>query len=106
MEILRKSLPSGPGPSRTSRPGFEIARGQIILSLMAGKFAALWSLDPKFSALKDLNPFKTMYKIQEASSILKVGFARFKWPYLHRAYLATVPFILILAVYTFSKIPF
>ena len=66
---------------------------------MAGKFAALWSLDPKFSALKDLNPFKTMYEIQKASSILKVGFARFKWPYLHRAYLVTVPFILILAVY-------
>ena len=65
---------------------------------MAGKFAALWSLDPKFSALKDLNPFKTVYKIQEASSILKVGFALSKWPHLHRAYVVTVPFILILAV--------
>ena len=45
-------------------------------SLMACNFAALWPTDPKFSALKDLNPFKTVYKIQEASSILKVGFAQ------------------------------
>ena len=67
-------------------------------SLMAGNFAALWPTDPTFSGLKDLNPFKAFYKIQEASSILKVGFAPLKWPYLHRAYVVTVPFILILAV--------
>ena len=44
-------------------------------SLMAGNFAALLSTELKFSELKDLNPFKTLPKAQEASSILKVGFA-------------------------------
>ena len=59
-------------------------------SLMASNFAALWSSDPKFSALKDLNLFKTVYKFQGASGILKVGFVRLKWPHLHRAYLVTI----------------
>ena len=35
--------------------------------------------------------------------ILKIGFALSKWPYLHRAYLVTVWFHLILAVYTVLK---
>ena len=39
-------------------------------SLMASIFAAL-PTDPKFSPLKDLNPFKTMSKLQEPKSILK-----------------------------------
>ena len=69
-------------------------------SLMAGNFAALWPTDPKFSALKDLNPFKTVSKVQEASSILRVVFALSKWPHLHRAYLVTVRFHLILAVHS------
>ena len=30
---LKKSLPTGPGPSQTSQPGFEIARGQIIFKV-------------------------------------------------------------------------
>ena len=38
-------------------------------TLMAGNFAALWPADSKFSALKDLNPFKIVLKVQEASSI-------------------------------------
>ena len=42
---------------------------------MACKFAALWLIDSKFTALKDLNPFKTVSKVQEASSILRVSFA-------------------------------
>ena len=67
-------------------------------SLMAGNFAALWPTDPKFSALKDLNPFKTVSKVQEASSILRVVFALSKWPHLLRVYLVTVRFHLILAV--------
>ena len=33
LEVTRKSLPTGPGPSRTSRPGFELYRGQIILKV-------------------------------------------------------------------------
>ena len=44
-------------------------------SLMARNFAAILPIDPKFSALKDLNPFKTLPKAQEASSILTVGLA-------------------------------
>ena len=33
LEVTRKSLPSGPGPSRISRPGFDVYRGQIILKV-------------------------------------------------------------------------
>ena len=33
LEVTRKSLLTGPGPSRTSRPGFELYRGQIILKV-------------------------------------------------------------------------
>ena len=53
---------------------------------MGGNFAALWPTDPKFLALKDLNLFKTVSKVQKTSSILRVGFALSKWPHLHRAY--------------------
>ena len=59
-------------------------------NLTASNFAALWPTDPKFSALKDLNPFKNESKAQEASSILKVGFALSKWPHFHRVYLVAV----------------
>ena len=57
---------------------------------MAGNFAALWPTDPKFSALKDLKPFKTVPRVQEAGCILRVGFTCSKWPHLHRAYVVTV----------------
>ena len=53
-------------------------------SLMAG--AALCPTDSKFSALKILNPFKTVSKVQEARRILRVAFALSKGPHLHRAY--------------------
>ena len=53
------------------RPRFD--PGQVhSQSLMASNFAALSPTDPKFSALKDLNPFSTLSKGQEAGSILKV----------------------------------
>ena len=52
-------------------------------SLMAGNFAALWSIGPKFSAFKDLMFFSTVSKAQEASSILKVGFALSNWPHFY-----------------------
>ena len=55
-------------------------------TLTASNFAALWPTTPKFSALKNLNPFSTVFKVQEAGSILKVGFALSKWPHVHRAY--------------------
>ena len=60
-------------------------------SLMAGNFAVLWPTDSKISAVKDLILFSTVSNVQEASIILKVGFAFSKWPHLHRAYLVTVP---------------
>ena len=49
--------------------------------------------------MKDLNLFKTVLKVQEARSIFRVGFTHLNTPHLNRAYLVTVPFILILAVY-------
>ena len=71
-------------------------------ALTTGNFEAIWSEDLTFLAMKDLNCLKKYAKYQEASSILKVGFALSKWPHLHRAYVVTVPFILILAVYNLS----
>ena len=68
----------GPGPA-----------GRLFLrppTLTAGNFAALWPTDPKFLALKNLNPFETVSKVQKTSSISRVGFALSKWPHLHRAY--------------------
>ena len=53
-------------------------------TLTAGNFKALWSKDPKFLALIVRNLLKKHTKNQEASSILKVGFALSKWPHLHR----------------------
>ena len=81
----------GPGPA-----------GRLFLrppTLTAGNFAALWPTDPKFLALKDLNPFKTVSKVQKTSSILRVGFALSKWPHLHRAYVVTVCNQIWIAVY-------
>ena len=49
---------------------------------MASNFAALWPTDPKFLAVKDLNPFSTVYKVQEDSRILRMGFDLSKWPHL------------------------
>ena len=54
-------------------------------SLTASNFEALWPIDFKFSAFKDLFPFSIVSKVQEAGSILKVVFALSKWPQLHRA---------------------
>ena len=54
---LKKSLPPDPGHTRTSRV---YAGSNHSQSLMAGNFAALKSVDPKFSAMKDLNLFKTV----------------------------------------------
>ena len=59
---------------------------------MAGNFAALWPTDPNFLALEDLNPFKKLWKVQQPSGILKVGFALSKWPHLHSAYVVSVLF--------------
>ena len=56
---------------------FDSDRARIILtqSLKDGNFAALQPADPKFLAKKDLNLLKRYVKNQEASSILRVGFA-------------------------------
>ena len=88
---------------------FEQGRGRMVdfflrpPTLTDSNFAALWPKDPIFTALKVLNVWKKYLKSQEASSILRVGFALSKWPHLHRAYVVTVPFILILAVYVFMQ---
>ena len=44
-------------------------------NLMAGNFAAFQPTDLKFSALKDLHFYKTVSKLQEASSILRASFS-------------------------------
>ena len=59
-------------------------------TLTASNFATLWATDPKFLALKDLNPFSKCGKIQAADNILRVGFVWSKWPHFHRVYLVTV----------------
>ena len=81
---------------RTSRGGPGSNHSQI---LMAGNFAALWPRDAKFSALKDLNLFKILWKVQEASSILRVGFALSNWPHFNSIYLLRVSSLTGIAVY-------
>ena len=49
--------------------------------------------------MEDLYLFQTMSKVQEVSSIKRVDFALLKGPHLHRAYLVTVLFDMILSVY-------
>ena len=88
MEVARKSLPPGPGPTWTTQPGFKLSNHSQ--SLMANNFVAFCPKESKFFALKILNPFKAVSKGQEASRILRVGFDRLKWPHLRRAYLVTV----------------
>ena len=48
--------------------------------------------------MKDLNCLKKYIRYQEASYNFSLGFALSNGPNLHRAYLVTVPFDLILAV--------
>ena len=55
-------------------------------TLTASNFAALWPIELKFSALKDLLFFSQCIEFQGAGSILKVGFALSKWPHFHRVY--------------------
>ena len=49
---------------------------------MASNFATLWPTDSKISELKDLTPFSILPKVQEASGILRMGFAPSKRPHL------------------------
>ena len=65
---------------------------------MAGNFAALLPIDLKFLALKDLNLFKTVLKVQEAKSILSVDFTLSKYPHFSSTYLVRVPFASTVAV--------
>ena len=90
--LLRKSVQL-PSAQIWVRPGSNNSQ-----SLIACNFVALWPTDTKFSAIKDLNPFQTVSKFQEASKILKLDFALSKWPHLlhkigfvHSQMVATVP---------------
>ena len=77
-----------PGPTRTRAEWFEWGQAADFFlrttNLTANNFAVLWSIDPKFLALKDLNLLKKHTKNQEASSILRLVFTLSKWPHLHR----------------------
>ena len=73
---LKKKSAGRPRPQSASLLRFDSrSRSNHSESLMAGNFAAHWPTDPKFSALKHLNFLKKHTKNQEASSILRVGFA-------------------------------
>ena len=66
FEGLKKKSADRPRPQSASLPGFEPrAKWNHSRSLMASNFAALSPTDPKFSALKYLNPFSTVSKVQE-----------------------------------------
>ena len=54
-------------------------------TLTTGNFEAKWPIDLNFSVIKDLDRLKKYVKYQEASSILRVGFALSKYPYFNRA---------------------
>ena len=103
LEVSRKSLPLRPFhpycvQSHSARVRFR-ARSNHFQSLTASNFEALWPIDLKFLAFKDLFSFSIVSKVQEAGSILKVVFALSKWPHLHRAYLVTVCNQNFIAVY-------
>ena len=90
MEVSRKSLLPGPCPTRTNRPGFEIIQVKSFLKFDGGNFAAPWPRDPKFVALKNLTPFKTVLKVQEPSSTLTVVFVLSNCPDLQFISIFTV----------------
>ena len=82
---LKKKSAGRPQPQSASLLGFNSRSwSNHSESLMAGSFAAHWPTDSKFLALGHLNFLKKHTKNQEASSILRVGFALSKWPHLHR----------------------
>ena len=64
-------------------------------NLTASNFAALWLTDLKFSASKDLSPFSKCVKFQEATSILRLGFALSKWSHFDSVYLPRGRFVLL-----------
>ena len=70
-------------------------------TLKASNFEAFWPTDHIFTVLKDLNLLKKYIKNQEGSYDFRLGFALSNRPRLHRAYLVTVPIILILADFRF-----
>ena len=93
-----------PGTTRIRADRFDQGRGRVAdffmrpPTLTASNFAALWPTDLKFLAFKDLNPFSKCVKFQEATSILRLGFALSKWPHFDSGYLLGGPFGLHLIV--------
>ena len=110
LEFSRKSLPIRPfHPKCLQSHSVRVqsrAKSNHFQSLTASNFEALWPTDLKFSAFKDLNFFSIVLKVQEAGSILRVGFALSKWPHFHRVYLVTVCKRSSIAVYISSQKPF
>ena len=99
LEVSKKSLPSSPAPvGQSARVWFQ-AKSNHFQSLMARNFKALWTTDFKFAAFKDQVQFKSLSKFQEASSILRMGFALSKWPYFQRVYLVRMSFLTRIAVF-------
>ena len=80
------------------RPGFKFARDRII-------FKVWWSLTlhPLIYRFQIFSFERSKLlliesKVQNASSILRVGFVLSKWPHLHRVYLITVCRFFIMTV--------
>ena len=93
------------GRTRVWADCFEWGRGRPAdffsrpLTLKAGNFEALYSIDSIFIVLKDLNPFMKYVKIQEASYYFKLGFALSNRPHFNSVYLVRVPFLTGIAVW-------
>ena len=67
-------------------------------TLKAGNFTTLYSTDPIFTVLKDINLLKKFMKNQEASNNFKLGFAPSERPHFNSIYLVRVPFLNGIAV--------
>ena len=60
LEVTRKSLPTGPGPSWYSRPGFELYQGQII---KVWRLVTLYSTKRVFSAFRTFMLNRFIFRI-------------------------------------------
>ena len=86
-----------PESIRNGSESFSKFNGQQLCSSLTYRFyIILW---------KDLNPL-SLYEVHKSGSNLRIAFALLKLPHLHRAYLVTVRFGLILPVQGLNLLAF